>query len=182
MSRIEADILNFIETKPQSSSAQIAIQFANEISLATIKRMLKKFVNQGQVLKSGAGKNTRYKISGTFKILSRVDIDLYFKKDIDERKIQTSFNFNLIHEILATINLFTNEETGLLNNHHQQFKKREAVLTPQEWSNEMERLAIDLSWKSSQIEGNTYSLLETEQLLKEKKLLLVKQKMKPLCC
>ena len=27
---------------------------------------------------------------------------------------------------------------------------------------------IDLSWKSSQIEGNTYSLLETEKLLKEK--------------
>jgi Fic family protein len=32
----------------------------------------------------------------------------------------------------------------------------------------MDRLAIDLSWKSSQIEGNTYSLLETERLLKEK--------------
>lgn len=33
---------------------------------------------------------------------------------------------------------------------------------------EMERLGIDLSWKSSQIEGNTYSLLETERLLKDK--------------
>ena len=32
----------------------------------------------------------------------------------------------------------------------------------------LERLAIDLSWKSSQIEGNTYSLLETERLLKDK--------------
>ncbi|MEN8250484.1 MAG: Fic family protein [Bacteroidota bacterium] len=32
----------------------------------------------------------------------------------------------------------------------------------------MERLTIDLSWKSSQIEGNTYSLLETEQLLVQK--------------
>lgn len=32
----------------------------------------------------------------------------------------------------------------------------------------MERLGIDLSSKSSQIEGNTYSLLETERLLKEK--------------
>ncbi|WP_282195952.1 Fic family protein [Turicimonas muris] len=32
---------------------------------------------------------------------------------------------------------------------------------------EMERLVIDLSWKSSQIEGNTYSLLETEALLKD---------------
>ena len=29
-------------------------------------------------------------------------------------------------------------------------------------------MSIDLSWKSSQIEGNTYSLLETEKLLKEK--------------
>jgi len=28
-------------------------------------------------------------------------------------------------------------------------------------------LGIDLSWKSSQIEGNTYSLLETEQLLND---------------
>ena len=32
----------------------------------------------------------------------------------------------------------------------------------------MERLGVDLSWKSSQIEGNTYSLLETERLLKDK--------------
>jgi Fic family protein len=33
----------------------------------------------------------------------------------------------------------------------------------------MNRLAIDFSWKSSQIEGNTYSLLETETLLNDKK-------------
>jgi Fic family protein len=32
----------------------------------------------------------------------------------------------------------------------------------------LERLAIDLSWKSSQIEGNTYTLLETERLLLQK--------------
>jgi Fic family protein len=40
----------------------------------------------------------------------------------------------------------------------------------------MERLGIDLSWKSSQIEGNTYSLLETEQLLKESKIAAGKTK------
>ena len=32
---------------------------------------------------------------------------------------------------------------------------------------EYERLLIELSWKSSQIEGNTYSLLDTETLIKE---------------
>jgi Fic family protein len=40
----------------------------------------------------------------------------------------------------------------------------------------MERLAIDLSWKSSQIEGNTYSLLETERLIKEKETAMGKTK------
>ena len=36
------------------------------------------------------------------------------------------------------------------------------------YQKEIERLTIELSWKSSQIEGNTYSLLETERLFKEK--------------
>jgi len=34
---------------------------------------------------------------------------------------------------------------------------------------ELERFIIEFSWKSSQIEGNTYSLLETEELIKNKK-------------
>ena len=42
------------------------------------------------------------------------------------------------------------------------------MLSKTAYAKEMERLSIDLSWKSSQIEGNTYSLLETERLLKEK--------------
>ena len=32
---------------------------------------------------------------------------------------------------------------------------------------ELERFIIELSWKSSKIEGNTYSLLETETLIKQ---------------
>lgn len=47
------------------------------------------------------------------------------------------------------------------------FKKNIEGLAPQEFNREFERLAIDLSWKSSQIEGNTYSLLETERLFRE---------------
>ena len=41
-------------------------------------------------------------------------------------------------------------------------------LEPYKERKEMERLGVDLSWKSSQIEGNTYNLLETERLLLEK--------------
>jgi len=41
-------------------------------------------------------------------------------------------------------------------------------LSDAEYKKELERLAIDLSWESSQIEGNTYSLVETERLLKDR--------------
>ncbi|MEI6238528.1 MAG: Fic family protein, partial [bacterium] len=34
---------------------------------------------------------------------------------------------------------------------------------------ELERITIELSWKSSKIEGNTYSLIDTEVLIKENK-------------
>ena len=50
----------------------------------------------------------------------------------------------------------------------EQFAHNFTSLSDNQKHREMERLGIDLSWKSSQIEGNTYSLLETERLLKEK--------------
>lgn len=74
----------------------------------------------------------------------------------------------MIPEILNHLSLFTEEELGMLNALQIQFTQNIAQLTPAEYQKEMERLGIDLSWKSSQIEGNTYSLLETERLLKEK--------------
>ena len=97
-----------------------------------------------------------------------LDIDTYFLKDIDERKVQESFNFDLIRETLPQVDIFTAEEMKRLEVAHQAFLKNMATLSEVEYRKEMERLGVDLSWKSSQIEGNTYSLLETERLLKEK--------------
>ncbi|MBL7762280.1 MAG: Fic family protein, partial [Chitinophagaceae bacterium] len=69
---------------------------------------------------------------------------------------------------LPRLDLFTNEEKIKLEQLHKLFQQHISDLTALEYQKEMERLAIDLSWKSSQIEGNTYSLLETERLLKAK--------------
>ena len=51
----------------------------------------------------------------------------------------------------------------------EEFRQHIEEMSENEYRKEMERLGIDLSWKSSQIEGNTYSLLETERLLRESK-------------
>lgn len=63
--------------------------------------------------------------------------------------------------------IFTDEEQERLSRLHAMFSENISKLSPDSRTKEMERLGIDLSWKSSQIEGNTYTLLETEKLLKE---------------
>lgn len=74
----------------------------------------------------------------------------------------------MIRDVLPKVEIFTKEELEVLNAAQMEFKKNTEGMTELEYRKEMERLGVDLSWKSSQIEGNTYSLLETERLLKDK--------------
>ena len=97
-----------------------------------------------------------------------LDLDTYFAKDIDEREVQEMFNFDLIREVLPKVEIFTAEELAMLQDAQNTFLHNTEGMTELEYRKEMERLGVDLSWKSSQIEGNTYSLLETERLLKDK--------------
>lgn len=97
-----------------------------------------------------------------------LDLNTYFKDDVNERQIQNSFYFELINKILPKVNLFTKEELSELNHAQSLFRDNLQGMPDLRYRKEMERLGVDLSWKSSQIEGNTYSLLETERLLKEK--------------
>lgn len=97
-----------------------------------------------------------------------MDIDEYFKKEIDERFINEKFNMNLLTDILMQQSIFTGNELSKLDELQNKYLHTISQLSEGEYKKEFERLAIDLSWKSSQIEGNTYSLLETERLLKEK--------------
>ena len=97
-----------------------------------------------------------------------IDTKEYFEKEIDDRVIKENFSLSLISNVLSNIKLFTYSELNLLAKLQKKFEANIKELTKSEYSKELERLSIDLSWKSSQIEGNTYSLLETERLLKEK--------------
>ena len=97
-----------------------------------------------------------------------LDLATYFDKDIDECVVQESFNFDLIREVLPKVEIFTKEELSVLFAAQKEFEKNTEGMTDLEYHKEMERLGVDLSWKSSQIEGNTYSLLETERLLRDK--------------
>jgi len=164
----EFEIIEFIKKNKEVSSREIFEDNSLSISYATIKRILSRLADDNLLTKKGVGKSTKYAISPTYEITYPVDLEEYFKKEIDERDIRESFNLKLIPEILKKCSVFTAKELDQLELLQAKFKENISQLSENEYKKEFERLAIDLSWKSSQIEGNTYSLLETERLLKER--------------
>jgi len=161
-------ILQYIKQHPRCSSQEIRIGLTLDISIATLKRTIQYLVSSGLVKTIGELKSRRYEISQAYELIRFIDVETYFKKEIDERDIQKNYNQSLIKDTLAHLSLFTNDEVKKLDELQEKFMQNSAQLSILEFKNELERLAIDLSWKSSQIEGNTYSLLETERLLKDK--------------
>jgi Fic family protein len=161
-------IIEEIRLLNEASSSQLNVKLSRHFSLATLKRNLTVLVNENKLIVIGQGKASKYKINPNFGYFIPIDINLYFQKEIDERIIKKDFNWDLLLNILPKSNLFTPLENKILENFQEKYLTNIENLTPNEYNKELERLAIDLSWKSSQIEGNTYTLLETEILLKEK--------------
>lgn len=164
----ESEILQYLHYHPSSSRSEIEAGMHMKESPATVKRLLASLVQSKSAIVTGQGRATRYSVSPQAHITMELNIDTYFQKETDEREVQTAFNFELINDILPQVDIFTAEEKERLASLQAQFTKNLEGITPTEYRKEMERLGIDLSWKSSQIEGNTYSLLETEKLLREK--------------
>lgn len=160
-------VLQFIRMNPNVSSSEIHLGIGSEMTLVTTKRLLQKLVAENQLTLTGKGKSTRYRIGTRYELLNTIPIDQYFKQEIDERKIRETFNHALIREVLNSVSVFTSEELQELNTLQAKYTANVSAMPEADYKRELERLAIDLSWKSSQIEGNTYSLLETERLLKE---------------
>ena len=163
------EILHFLHYHPLSSREDIRLGINFQGSDATLKRLIAAAIDTEDIIVEGKARATRYSLSSRAHLLMPLNLDTYFADDIDKRQVQTGFNYDLITLQLPEVDLFTQEETEHLQSLQAVFRSHIDNMSKNEYRKEMERLGIDLSWKSSQIEGNTYSLLETERLLRESK-------------
>ena len=161
------ELIRYIKEHPTCTSKELHNHLSDRVSYATVKRLIKQLATDHYIFSSGEGKHL-YSISPTYEVLHPIDLTEYFQKEIDERSIHNTYQFDLIKETLGRVTLFTEEERRLLFELQSTFRKNVSSLSETIYSKEMQRMSIDLSWKSSQIEGNTYSLLETERLLLDK--------------
>ena len=163
------DILQYLHYHPLSSRGDITAGTDFKGSDATLKRVIAAGIKAGDIVAEGKARATRYRLSPQAQLLMPLNLDTYFALEVDKRQVQRSYNFELINGLLTETRLFSDKEQAHLDALQDEFRQHVNELTDNEYRKEMERLGIDLSWKSSQIEGNTYTLLETERLLRESK-------------
>lgn len=163
-------ILSFLEkeNKPTAMSGVFSyLQTQNElVTRMTINRDLRELVNGGYIEKRGIGRGAVYFLSQSYQAIRPLDVDEYFDIEPDKRRIKNRFNFD-VFALLG--NIFTTDELSQLGELNKIYQRNLKRLSPAALKREYERLTIELSWKSSKIEGNTYTLLETEYLLREQK-------------
>lgn len=163
----ESKVLSSLFNSPKSLS-ELADELGAGFSKTTVHRLVSSLAKDGKVVSSGAGRSAKYEVTNLGRLFNPRVPEEYFRKEQDDRQALTSFNFDLF-DTLRSHDLFSQEEMRTLVERQREFEERWKGLSPVVRQKEMERLAIDLSWKSSQIEGNTYTLLQTESLFKEGK-------------
>jgi len=137
------------------------------ISRVTVVRDINKLLKNNLIKKQGKGRSVYYEDYVQNSLFAYFDAEEYFKCHADKREIAFErFNFKIFKNI---DNIFNKEELSELEKLNNNYKQRIKNLTPAIIKKEFERLTIELSWKSSHIEGNTYSLIDTEILIKQNK-------------
>jgi len=165
MNKRQKQIIEFAKKNHSFKNKDVVAFFDDEYSRETITRDLSFLSHQNFLQKSGAGAFVVYSLSDAYSILEEVNIKKYFETPYLKREARESFNF----EILSILekDIFTAEEKQKLENSQKEFIKNFSKYDSQTLINkELERIMIEFSWKSSAIEGNTYSLLGTEALIK----------------
>lgn len=134
-------------------------------SLATLRRDISDLRDLGFLKRSGDLKSSRYRLTLFGMLHAPIDAHEYCSIDVDRRPGNSTFNFSLFKKIGNDI--FSQKNLDQLKNATHMFLEKSKGVSAVLKQKELERFVIELSWKSSKIEGNTYTLLDTERLIKE---------------
>lgn len=155
-------ILSAFRRDESLSSSEIHSHLGDTLALVTIKRSLSDLVEQGFLARTGAGRSVRYNLTRYGMFNRPVNIDRYLATPQEDRITSKQFNYQLFADDYTSV---INDE--LLAKLDQATKTFHSQATDDDsiHKRELQRFTVEMSWKSAQIEGNTYTLLDTEKLL-----------------
>ena len=124
------------------------------VDIRSVQRSLTRLVDLGIITRHGIN-NPTYSVN----YRQLIDSDINEKLLEDENRPSTTLN----HQFIAWLDSLSGEVLGELFGNHTAKYELGSQMTPKE----LEYLTVELSWKSSSLEGNTYTLLDTQLLLTE---------------
>ena len=172
LNKRQEHILAFLENSEKASAGELVEVVAREtepVTRMTVLRDVDELLEQGFVKRVGSGRSAAYCLAPMYARLRPMDVDAYFSRPFGERRARAECDGE-VFALLASENILSQEEQAYLEKKNKKYAQTKRTLeeeSPAILKREWERLIIEFSWKSSEIEGNTYSLLETEALLKE---------------
>ena len=164
LSERQGKILNILRGTAGLSSSGIK-KGLGDVSLATIKREIAVLARAHYIVSTGKGRGGGYVLTKVGELFAPVDARLYCAVETDKRNAFETYDMELFLAIPRSV--FTDDEIARLNFKTEQFRDRSKELSEALARKELERFVIELSWKSSRIEGNTYTLLDTERLIRD---------------
>ncbi len=172
LNKRQEDILNYTSLHGKLSVSGALERLERDgfgkISRATIVRDFGFLVVEGFLEREGKGRAVKYSLTPRYDFIKKIDVEAYFSVPQDKRKAKRCFDFGIFDALKTGV--FTPEERNLLEGLHREFQRNlKKIKSGTVIAKEFERIVIEFSWKSSQIEGNTYSLLDTEILIKERR-------------
>lgn len=158
----QSQIIDFVVKNEPVSAGSIQKRLG-KISRPTLSRYLRELKDLNILGTIGEGRTTKY-------ILVKNGIKSYpFDLSLYDTPDQTSHIIHFNHTLFETCSaLFTEEELDSFKKTSERYTAWEKDTDTEYKDRAFERCAIEFAWKSSKIEGNTYTLLETENLIKNK--------------
>ncbi len=163
-------IAQYLLINGEGSSSDIhsyLVSNTEDISLVTVKRDISNMRERGVVVEDGAGPATRYRLTLSGKLMFPINAHEYCSIEPDRRYGRTAYDFELFGGGGKLPALFSPEELIILDQATGVYRERKKSLSETLQKKELERFIVELSWKSSKIEGNTYTLLDTERLIEK---------------
>ena len=151
-------VLNYIAAHPGARRAQIRREAAPDASETTLWRALSRLVAEGKLEQTGRGRATGYVLAGSGVVTA------WLQTPYNQRPPK-AYNKEFVDRYVP------NETFYLSVQDRERLREAGRLIGPTLPAGTyarriLERLLVDLSWASSRMEGNTYSILDTERLVR----------------
>jgi Fic family protein len=163
-------LLEMIESFEQGANVENLLANNSNFSKRTLQRRLNELVKAGKLERQGAGPSSRYVVvlPKQSSILQLSPTATRWRNEIRKplhQRTPVGYNRAFLDQYQPNQSFYL--PAPVRQELHKIGKISDQIMPAGTYARQIvNRLLIDLSWNSSRLEGNTYSLLETENLLK----------------